>query len=33
MDIPIKLKAYEKAAINHINKKAPELYQEKNPIL
>ena len=31
MDIPIKLKAYEKAAINHINKKAPELYQEKNP--
>lgn len=31
MDIPIKLKAYEKAAINHINKKSPELYQEKNP--
>ena len=31
MDIPIKLKACEKAAIDHINKKAPELYQEKNP--
>ena len=31
MDIPIKLKAHEKAAINHINKKAPELYKEKNP--
>ncbi len=31
MDIPIKLKACEKAALNHLNKIAPELYQEKNP--
>lgn len=31
MDIPIKLKANEKAAVNDLNKKAPELYQEKNP--
>ena len=31
MDIPIKLKAGEKAALNHLNQIAPELYQEKNP--
>lgn len=31
MDIPIKLKASEKAAIDRLNQKAPELYQEKNP--
>ncbi|MCR5777727.1 MAG: hypothetical protein K6G84_09985 [Lachnospiraceae bacterium] len=31
MDIPIKLKASEKAAIDQINKIAPEIYQEKNP--
>lgn len=31
MDIPIKLKACEKAAIDYINEKAPELYREKNP--
>jgi len=31
MDIPIKLKAYEKAAIDYLNRNAPEVYQEKNP--
>ena len=31
MDIPIKLKACEKAAIDYINEKAPEIYREKNP--
>ncbi len=31
MDIPIKLKACEKAALSHLNKIAPELYKEKNP--
>jgi hypothetical protein len=31
VDIPIKLKSSEKAAIDRLNQKAPELYQEKNP--
>lgn len=31
VDIPIKLKAYEKAAIDYLNQNAPEVYQEKNP--
>ena len=31
MNIPIKLKASEKAAIEKLNKAAPQLYQEKNP--
>lgn len=31
MDIPIKLKAYEKAAIDYLNRNAPEVHQEKNP--
>ena len=31
MDIPIKLKACEKAAIKALNDSAPKLYQEKNP--